>query len=219
MIEARNGGPAIRRRGFLAMGGAGLAATALAACGAEEEEPTSDRDVEILSAALVGEENAASALKVAEREAEGDEAKLITALVGQADDHVARLESALSDLDATPEGEFELFSGGDLNAALAAAIEQTNRAISAYRRGAAELTEDRRAEAIELMAADGARFAAIAQLVGEQPAPYAFVTGGAEPPHQTIEDDEDTDDSEDSSEETTTEDETTTDQTTTEDEG
>lgn len=204
MNQPRNGGPAIRRRGFIALGGAGVAAAALSACGTEVEEPSDERDIEILAAALVGEENAASALKVAQERASGDELTTVRALTDAAEANATRVQELLADLDATPEGEFEIFDGGDLKAALRAASEQTNHAVAAYARGAGQLTEEFRADAIALIVSDGARLAVIAELLGTEPAPFAFVTGLGEEPHETI----DEDDGED--QEATTEAETTT---------
>jgi hypothetical protein len=173
---------------------------ALSACGTEVEEPSDERDIEILAAALVGEENAASALKVAQEQAGGEELATVRALAERAEANATRLQDLLADLDATPEGEFEIFDGGDLEAALHAASEQTDRAVAAYGRGAGQLTEEFRADAFELIVSDGARLAVLAELLGTEPAPFAFVTGLDEKPQQTIEEDG----------ETTTEEETTT---------
>ena len=210
MNAPRNGGPAIRRRGFLALGGAGVAAVAVSACGTEVEEPNDERDIEILAAALVGEENATSALKVAQEQASGSELETVRALADTADANATRLQDLLANLDATPEGDFKRFTTSDLEQSLHAATEETNRAVAAYARGAGQLTEELRDDALELIVADGARLAVIAELLGTEAAPFAFVTGLDEKPHQTIDDDED-----DSGEETTT---TTTGETTTESE-
>ena len=196
----------IPRRGFFALGGAGAAGFALSACGTELEEPNDERDIEILAAALVGEENAASALKAAQGQASGSDAAAVRALADGAEANATRLQDLLADLDATPEGEFEIFRGGDLDGALQAAAEQTNHAVAAYARGAGQLTEEFRADALELIAADGARLAVIAELLGTEPAPFAFVTGLDEEPHQTVDDEDD----EEGDEETTTTEETTT---------
>jgi hypothetical protein len=206
MNPPRNGGPAIRRRGFLVLGGAGVAAVAVSACGTEAEEPNDERDIEILAEALVGEENAAGALKVAREQASGSELETVRALAGAADANATRLQDLLSDLKATPEGEFKRFTTSDLEESLHAATEETNRAVAAYARGAGQLTEELRGDALELIVADGARLAVIAELLGTEPAPFAFVTGLDEKPHQTIDADDD-----DDGEKTTT---TTTDETT-----
>jgi len=184
MNQARTAG--IPRRGFFALGGAGVAAAALSACGTEIEEPNDERDIEILAAALVGEENAASALKVAQTEAGRREKEAVRALAAQADEHATRLQNLLADLNATPEGEFDDFRNLGFDEALTAAAEQTNAAIAAYARGAGQLTEDFRADVLELIVDTGARQAALAELLGNEPLPFAFVTGQAEKPHQSI---------------------------------
>ncbi|HEX2128808.1 MAG TPA: hypothetical protein VHF58_06285 [Solirubrobacterales bacterium] len=186
MNEARNA-VTVRRRGFFALGGAGVAAAALSACGTEAEEPNDERDIEIFAAALVGEENAANALKAAEREATGADADTVRALAQQAEDHATRLQELLADLDATPEGAFEILRDVSLDEALQAATDQTNHAVAAYARGAGQLTEEFRADAIELAAADGARLAVLAGMLGADPAPFAFVTGREAEPHETVE--------------------------------
>ena len=191
MNPPRNGGTAIRRRGFFALGGAGVAAAALSACGTEVEEPNDERDIEILAAALVGEENAASALKAAQEQASGTELETVRALADAADANATRVQDLLANLNATPEGEFERFTNLSLEESLHAASEQTNHAVAAYARGAGQLTEDFRADALELIVSDGARLAVLAELLGTEPAPFAFVTGLDEEPHQTVDEDED----------------------------
>jgi hypothetical protein len=124
----------------------------------------------------------------------------VRALAERAEANATRLQDLLADLDATPEGEFEIFRGGDLEAALHAAGEQTDRAVAAYARGVGQLTEELRADAFELIVSDGARLAVLAELLGTEPAPFAFVTGLDEKPNQTIDEDG----------ETTTDEETTT---------
>ena len=205
MNSPRNNGPAIPRRGFFALGGAGAAGLALAACGTEVEEPNDERDIEILAAALTGEENAASALKTAQPSA-GAEEETVRALAQQAEAHATRLQDLLADLNATPEGEFGIPESDGLDGALLAAGEQTNIAIAAYARGAGQLTEEFRADALELIVAAGARLAVLAELLGIEPAPFAFATGLEEEPHQTTDDgDEETTSTETTS--TTTEEE------------
>jgi hypothetical protein len=204
----RRSGLAIGRRAFLVLGPAGIAGTALAACGDEIEEPSTERDVELLSDALVGEENTTSALGIAERESSGSEATELRALREQASANATRLQDELAKLDATPEGEFEIERGADAKAALDRAIEETNRALGAYRLGAGQLsTEGLRATAIELMTGDGARLALLRAHVGKDEAPFAFVTGGPEPPHQSTDTEDDSSDGQDGGETTTTEDE------------
>jgi hypothetical protein len=187
---ARQRGFPIGRRAFLALGPAAVAAGGLAACGSEVEEPSGERDVELLSDALVGEENAASALGLAERDASAGEAGELKALREQASANAAKLQRELERLDATAEGEFEIARDGAL---LETAVEETNRAVEAYRLGAGQLsTEPLRRLAIEFATADGARLALLRELLDQEPAPTAFVTGGPGRPFQsTSADDED----------------------------
>jgi hypothetical protein len=170
------------RRGFLALGAGGGAAAVLAACGEDVPEPSADRDAELLSDALVGEENTNAALGEAVRLAEGADQATLRELSKQASANATRIQDALADLDTTPKGEFSVPSGGNLDAVLQAAVEQTNAAVEAYRLGAGQLTtEDLRATAIALAVADGARLSLLRGILGEDEAPNAFVTGTPNP--------------------------------------
>jgi rubrerythrin len=183
MVSPRGHGPALRRRRFLALGAAGGAAGLLAACGKQVTEPSSSNDVALLSDALVAETNATSALGDALKLANGADAEPVKELRDQATEYANRLQDQLSKLNATPTGEFSPERADDLDAALNAAVEQTNDAIEAYRSGAGLLTtEELRAEAIELATGDGARLALLRSLLGERDlAPTPFVTGGSRP--------------------------------------
>ena len=188
MTTPRGHALAVHRRAFLVLGAAGGAAGLLAACGEALPEPSSDRDADLLSKALVGEENATSALDAAAKLAKGDELATVRELARQSSANAARVERSLADLETTPQGEFTPPAGGDLDAALEAAIEQTNAAIESYRIGAGLLTtEQLRGEAIELAIADGARLAMLNRMLGRNAAPVAFVTGGAEKPYEPSE--------------------------------
>jgi hypothetical protein len=170
------------RRGFLVLGAGGGAAALLAACGEDVPEPGADRDTELLSAALVAEENANSALVEAARVASGPDKATLQELSKQASANADRLQEALADLETTPEGDFTPPAGGGVDAIVQAAVEQTNAAIDAYRLGAGQLTsEELRRDAIELAIADGARLALLYGILGEQEAPHAFVTGTPNP--------------------------------------
>jgi hypothetical protein len=183
-----DGGPALRRRGFLVLGAAGGAAGLLAACGKEVPEPSSNRDVSLLSDALVGETNATSALGDAVKVAKGSELETIKALRDQASANSNRIQAQLSKLNAQPSGEFQQGTASSLDAALNTAIEQTDAAVEAYRTGAGLFTtEELKSEAVRLAIADGARLALLNQLLGKDEAPYAFVTGATQPPAQSVE--------------------------------
>lgn len=184
-LEALDRTPPLRRRGFLALGAGGIGtAVALAGCGEEIEEPSSERDLELLSQALASEENTATALGSAAPAA--DHPELVESLGRQASQAAARLQATISQIgDAPAEGEFEAPAGRN-DAALRAAAGHTNEAVAAHARGAGQLSEETlRREAIELAALAGARAAILAELLGEEPARYAFVTGGERAPYQS----------------------------------
>ena len=184
-----DGRPALRRRGFLALGAASGAAGLLAACGKEVAEPSSDGDVSLLNEALVGETNATTALADATKLAKGTDAETIKALRDQATANADRVQSQLSKLNAESTGDFNPPQTSTLDAAINAAIEQTGAAVEAYRSGAGLFTtEDLKSEAMQLAIADGARLAMLNQLLGKDEAPFAFVTGGTEPPYESTED-------------------------------
>jgi hypothetical protein len=182
MVSPRGHGPALRRRGFLSLGAAGGAAGLLAACGKEVTEPSSSNDVDLLNQALVAETNATSALGDAVKLAKGPDLEVVKKLRDQATEYANRVQDQLSKLNATPTGEFSPERSDDLEAALNAAVEQTDAAVEAHRSGAGVLTtEELRAEAIELAAGDGARLALLHGLLGRPEAPTPFVTGGPNP--------------------------------------
>jgi hypothetical protein len=170
------------RRGFLVLGAGGGAAALLAACGEDVPESSPERDTELLSAALVAEENSNAAMAHASRIAEGGDQQTLRELADQASANAIRLQEAFADLDTTPEGEFSVPGGGNLDAMLEAAVDQTNAAIEAYRLGAGQLTtEDLRREAFELAVADGARLSLLYGMLGRDEAPAAFVSGTPNP--------------------------------------
>lgn len=176
-----------RRRAFLALSGAGLAAGAggaLSACGSDEEEPSAERDVELLNAALAAESNLASAYENARgQELESDADDAVAAFAQRAGGQVRRLRTAISDAGGTqteaatspPEGE----------SALEAVAAAASAAVTAYRSAVGRLsTPELRRTVLELMAADAAQLAVVRGLLGEEQVPHAFVTGLDEPPLQ-----------------------------------
>ena len=149
MSDSRVGAIPIPRRDFFALGGAGIAVGALAGCGSNTEEPSESRDIELLTTALVGEENAATALQTAEGELKGEKLELVKALNSAASERAAELQDLVAQLrDTSPEGDFGV-DGSGRDAALEAAVEGTNAAIAAYRLGAGHFsTEELRNDAI-----------------------------------------------------------------------
>ncbi len=174
---------AIHRRDFLALGGVAVAGVAIAGCGEGVEAPSASRDVELLSGALVGEENATTALQRAEAEVGAGETALVKALREQASGQAAELQDAVAELgDAPAAGDFGV-EGSGRDGALRAALEATNAAVAAYRLGAGQFSEEKlKRSALEWISAGAVRLAAIRELLGEQPAPEPFVTGLDEKP-------------------------------------
>ena len=200
MNAGRIADASVGRRGFFALGGGAVATGVLAGCGTEPEEPSEGRDAELLGEAVVGEENAAAALRSASADAEGADKETIEAMAEAASRQAAELQQQVADLGEAPSGDFNAESaGGD---PLAAAVEATNQAVRAYGTGAGQFsTEELRGSALEWMVHDGARLALLNELLGEDPAPYPFVTGLDEPPLEYP--DDAGDEEEDAEEETT----------------
>jgi hypothetical protein len=163
---------ALTRRHLLVAGGSGVAATALAACGEEEDPREEGQDRELLGAAYVDEQALADAYRSAgEAPASGPEE-------GSAVREFARASAArVRELTRL----IEAAGGTPPEAATARAVpplELASGAIAAYRDGAGLLsTEEARAVAIRHLAAVAAELAVLRELSGEDPAPVAFVTG------------------------------------------
>ena len=175
-------GPAIGRRGFLALGGAGLAGAAVAGCGTEKEGASPERDVELLGDALAAERALARTYRFAEQTAAEQDAAVLSQFRRAAEAHSSELSGLIEDQGGAAEaGEME--SGGGTESALEGAVADLGTAIGAYREAAALLsTRNLKRTAYELLADDAAQLAALHRLVGEREAPEAFVTGGEEPP-------------------------------------
>jgi hypothetical protein len=174
------------RRGFLVLGAGGGVATLLAACGEDVPQSSPERDTELLSAALVAEENANAALGEAARLTEGADQETLRELGEQASANASRIQDTLADRETTPQGEFTVPGGDDPEAIIQAAVDQTNAAVQAYRLGAGQFTtEDLRRQAFELAVADGARLALLYGMLREPEAPTAFVSGTPNP-HESI---------------------------------
>lgn len=173
--------PRLTRRRLFAAGGAGAAATALAACGASEEE--------------------------SERSAEGDAALLRDAYTAEMDLQRTYDDGGLSELSpigptskAVREAQAERMDVlGRLGASLSEngsgtirhpdpprnAIEDASTVIRAYREAAALLsTTEARLAIFELIPSIAAELALLRSALGEEPSPFAFVTGGTEEPYE-----------------------------------
>ena len=167
----------LSRRGFLAVGGSGVAGDALAACGTSVETRDSGHDTELLDAALSAETTlqataAAAAQTPTEAQAEHE---LIEAIASASKARAEKLRT-LGEGASGGQGSSE----GDTMADLARASAD---AIAAYRPAAGQLsTADLRTTAITYLAQSAAELAGMRGLLGEDPAPQPFVTGGAEKP-------------------------------------
>jgi hypothetical protein len=162
----------LTRRHLLAAGGAGVAATALAACGEEEDPREEGRDRELLGAAYVDERALADAYGSAGgSEASGPEEGSTLQEFARASAARARELTRL----------IEAAGGTPPEVATVRAVpplELASGAIAAYRDGAGLLsTEEARAVAIRQLAAVAAELAVLRSFNGEDPAPLAFVTG------------------------------------------
>ena len=157
--------PSLSRRGFIALGGSGAAGLILASCGEEDDPRAEGSDDELLSAALGAE----TALQGAYNE---DGLAGITparAVISLQEERISELGELGAETPEAPE------AGGDV-------VDASNAAIAAYRElaGVGSSTEVRAAGTRGL-----AEIAAVlAAVSAEDPAPTAFVTGGAEDPYE-----------------------------------
>ena len=159
--------PSLSRRGFIALGGTGAAGLVLASCGEEDDPRAEGRDGELLSAALGAE----------------------TTLQGAYDDDgLAGITPAKDVLSLQDERISQL---GELGAEEAEApdvsdvVDASDAAIAAYRElaGLGSSTEVR-AAGTQGVAEIAAVLAAINIEQRKDPAPNAFVTGGADDPYE-----------------------------------
>jgi hypothetical protein len=171
--------PRLTRRRLLAAGGAAGAASVLAACGASEEEArSSENDTEIGSAAAAAELTLQSAYDNGALSALAPDHKVLYERQSQ---RVTRLGDLAGGL---PSGA-QTKPPANGSTSPEQGIELAGQALAAYRAAAAELsTEEQRAAAFESFASLAADLAVLRAAVGEEPSPFAFVTGGAEEPYE-----------------------------------
>jgi hypothetical protein len=174
----------ITRRRLLASSGAGLAGagavTLLAACGTDEEEPSAERDAELLNTALEAQTTVSQLYGDAEGLA-GPDAQAIDAFGKEADDQLRRLRESIEGAGGTPSDTAA--EAPQAESPLEAIALALTNAIGAYRAAVGDLsTSSLRATVLELGATDAAQLAAVRGLLGEDQAPVAFVTGLDEPP-------------------------------------
>lgn len=167
--------PRLSRRGFIALGGTGAAGAVLAGCGAAAEPREEGDDAGLLDAAVTAE----SAYRVAVQgfaDQQGVSAEIEKASAARLDELRPAAEKA--------GGEAAL-GGGQL----AKPPEAAAAAIAAYRQGARELsTTELRTTATQFLAQVAGELAALRELDGQAPVPYAFVTGLDEKPLQSADD-------------------------------
>jgi hypothetical protein len=174
----------ITRRRLLASSTAGLAGTGaiavLSACGSEEEEPSAERDVELLNEALEAQAIVAELYRTAGGLA-GPDAEAIATFRKEAETQLDRLSDSIEGAGGTPSEA--VGDAPEAESPLEALSLALDDAIAAYRDAVGELsTSELRATVLELDAADAAQLAAVRGLMGEEQAPVAFVTGLDEPP-------------------------------------
>jgi hypothetical protein len=172
----------ITRRRLFAVSGTGGAAAILAACGTAEEEPSPERDVELLQGALDAEAAVESLDRTAAGQSlEAEASAAVKAFGATTKDHVGQLRKAIEGAGGTPaESQAKAPAGENVLDALSVAL---TAAIAAYHGAVGDLsTPPLRRTVFELLAADAAQLAAIRGLLGSEQAPEAFVTGGDQPP-------------------------------------
>ena len=161
--------PRLSRRGFLALGGSGAAAVALGACGEAAEPREKGDDAGLLADAVAAETAYGDAAK-----AFGDQQGVAAEIAKASAARLDKLEPAADDAGAEATGTDP--GATDLAGAASAAI-------AAYRQGARLLSStELRTTATQFLAQAAGELAAVRDLEGEDPVPYAFVTGLDEAP-------------------------------------
>ena len=171
----------LTRRRLFAAGGAGAAASALAACGAgaADGERSAENDGEILLAAANAELSVGSAARKAKAGAGREQARVAGAIAGSS----ARRTDELSAL--LEEAGVEMPAASDVAASLESLADAAQRAIGPYREGAALLsTLELREVMFEHVSQVAGELGAVRDLLGEEPSPFAFVTGGSAEPYE-----------------------------------
>jgi len=167
--------PNLTRRGLIVLGGTGAAGAVLAACGAEEERRESSEDAGLILATYDAETALTAAYAAAASELSGGERAAV--------DSFERASSARAEeLQTRADGAGDQGEPGS-EPGLAGATAAAEAAVAAYRDAAGLLSdEEDRATAIAFIAQVAAELAGVRELDGSDPVPFAFVTGGPEPP-------------------------------------
>ena len=173
--------PRLTRRRLFAAGGTGAAATVLAACGASEAESERSEaaDGEILLAAAVAEARLGSVARQARGDLPGAQAQTVALVAESSGRRTEELTPVLG------EAGVEVPAAREAAGSLEGLADAAQEAVGAYREGAALLsTVELRNVMFEHVAQVGAELAAARDLLGEEPSPFAFVTGGSAKPHE-----------------------------------
>jgi hypothetical protein len=169
----------VSRRGLFAIGGTGAAA-ALAGCGGATDERDDADDQAVLDSALESEAALGATYDTLSgpEVSSGPGAQVLKRC--QADSKKRQQELASLGASETTGGDT-----GGAGSGLDPAVTSANAAIAAYRQGARLLGETgQRATCTSYLAQVAAELASLRGLIGEDQAPVAFVTGGAEKPFQ-----------------------------------
>ena len=163
----------VTRRGLFAVGGAGAASLAVAACGARDDPRDEGRDPDLL-------DTAASAEAILKQAYGSIPSTGANAAVGK----------QFTEASAARVDELERISGGPASASASAAdypngtIDAQDSAIAAYRNlvrfGS---TTDVRSTAIQFLTQVAGEQATLRSLQNQDPSPVAFVTGLKEKPY------------------------------------
>ena len=160
------------RRGFLVLGGSGVAAVALGACGSEEDPRGEGEDPELIATAI-GAENAYGLAARTFADQQGVSAEI------EQQSKARRQE--LESLEYDESGGSQTDSENVNEAAVAA--------IAGYRQLARlGSSEDLRATGARFLAQIAGELATLRELQGDDEVPYAFVTGLDEEPLESTDD-------------------------------
>jgi hypothetical protein len=180
----------ITRRRLVAASGAGLAAggaaALISACGGDgREEPSAERDTELLQRPLAAEATLSDLYRRAQRQQlDQPVAEAVEAFGEQASRHERQLTRQIGNAGGTP-------AGADTSPPAAESVVEAIRlplddAITAAHGIVGDLSSPQaRRTVYEVMTANAGQLAAIRGTLGEEQVPVAFVTGRPESPLTT----------------------------------
>ena len=170
----------ISRRRLLAASGATLAVgapVALGACGAEEDEDVSpEREAELLNVVLAQQLAVLEAARALSRaDATAALGSALDELVRRRSDSSESLDAAITDLGGTPVSEPAELVGAE--SAVEGLARQLEASIAAALEAIGELSPEQRTPVHDAIVEDAATLAELRVVLGEDPAPDAFVMG------------------------------------------